>query len=64
VRATVRVYLQENGNQACTARRLGVHVNTVAYRLRRAEQLLGRRVTDRRFDLEAALLLHAREHDR
>jgi DNA-binding PucR family transcriptional regulator len=64
IRATVRVYLQENGSQAATARRLGVHVNTVAYRLRRAEQLLGRRLTDRRFDLEAALLLHARQHDR
>ncbi|MBX5440852.1 MAG: helix-turn-helix domain-containing protein [Solirubrobacteraceae bacterium] len=64
VRDTVRVYLQENGSQAGAARRLGVHVNTVAYRLRRAEELLGRRVTDRRFDLEAALLLHAREAGR
>jgi DNA-binding PucR family transcriptional regulator len=64
LRATVGVLLQENGNQASTARRLGVHVNTVAYRLRRAEELLGRSLTDRRFDLEAALLLHAREHGR
>jgi DNA-binding PucR family transcriptional regulator len=64
IRATVRVYLQENGNQASTARRLGVHVNTIAYRLRRAEELLGRSVTDRRFDLEAALLLHARDRGR
>lgn len=62
LRTTVRVLLQENGNQASTARRLGVHVNTIAYRLRRAEELLGRSLTDRRFDLEAALLLHAREH--
>jgi DNA-binding PucR family transcriptional regulator len=60
LRDTVRVYLQENANQASAARRLGVHVNTIAYRLRRAEERLGRRVTDRRFDLEAALLLHAR----
>lgn len=60
VRATVRVYLQEGASQARTARRLGIHVNTVAYRLGRAEQLLGRPLADRRFDLEAALLLHAR----
>jgi len=64
IRATVRVYLQEHANQARTARRLGIHVNTVAYRLRRAEELLGRSVTDRRFDLEAALLLLARERGR
>ncbi|HTV00213.1 MAG TPA: helix-turn-helix domain-containing protein, partial [Luteitalea sp.] len=57
-RATARVFLQENCNRARTARRLGVHYNTVAYKLKAAEALLGRPLTHRRFDLEAALLLH------
>jgi DNA-binding PucR family transcriptional regulator len=59
IRATLRAFLHENGNQAATARRLGLHYNTVAYRLRRAEELLGRPLTERRFELEAALLLQS-----
>lgn len=59
VRATLRTFLSENCNQARTARRLGIHYNTVIYRIRQAEALLGRPVHERRFELEAALALHA-----
>lgn len=57
LRATVKVYLEEGSNQARTARRLGLHYNTVGYRIRRAEELLGRPISVRRFELEAALSL-------
>jgi DNA-binding PucR family transcriptional regulator len=57
LRATLRIYLEEGSNQARTARRLGIHYNTVAYRIRRAEELLGRPISVRRFELEAALAL-------
>ena len=37
------------------AERLGCHKNTVQYRIRRAEEVLGRSVRERRVDLELAL---------
>lgn len=40
--ATLRVYLEEHASPARTAARLGVHPNTVANRVRAAEDLLGR----------------------
>lgn len=39
--ATLRVFLQEGQSYARTARRLGLHENTVAYRVRRAVELSG-----------------------
>ncbi len=57
VRATVRVYLEENLSPARTARRLGIHQNTVVYRVKQAEELLGRGVEERRLHLEVALRL-------
>ncbi|MGP3961709.1 PucR family transcriptional regulator [Nonomuraea sp. 3N208] len=59
VRSTLRAFLGENCNQARTARRLGIHYNTLVYRIRQAETLLGHSVLERRFELEAALTLHA-----
>jgi DNA-binding PucR family transcriptional regulator len=59
LRATLMVYLQENDRQH-TAQRLGIHPNTVAYRLRQCEELLGHPVKERRFQLEAALRLRDR----
>jgi DNA-binding PucR family transcriptional regulator len=41
------------------ARQLFVHQNTVAYRVKRAEELLGRRVTDDPIELTCALTLAA-----
>lgn len=55
LRATLWTYLREHRNARQTAARLGIHQNTVSYRLRVCEKLLGRRVTDRRLELELAL---------
>jgi DNA-binding PucR family transcriptional regulator len=55
--ATVRAYLDENGSRGRTAKRLHVHENTVAYRLRQAEELLGRSVEKRTLELRVALAL-------
>ena len=55
--ATVRTYLDENGSRGRTAKRLHVHENTVAYRLRQAEELLGRSVEKRTLELRVALAL-------
>lgn len=55
--ATVRTYLDENGSRGRTAKRLHIHENTVAYRLRQAEELLGRSVEKRTLELRVALVL-------
>jgi DNA-binding PucR family transcriptional regulator len=55
--ATVRTYLDENGSRGRTAKRLHVHENTVAYRLRQAEELLGRSLEKRTLELRVALAL-------
>jgi hypothetical protein len=55
--ATVRTYLDENGSRGRTAKRLSIHENTVAYRLRQAEELLGRSVDKRSLELRVALAL-------
>lgn len=57
LRETLRLYLQTWGSHLRTAELLDVHQNTVAYRIRRAEELRGRPAYDRRSELEAALLL-------
>ena len=53
--ATVRTYLDENGSRGRAARRLNVHENTVAYRLKQAEEVLGRSVDKRTLELRVAL---------
>lgn len=58
LRATLRVYLDERLSPSRTARRLGVHQNTVIYRVKRAEDLLGHPLDERRLELEIALRLH------
>ena len=55
--ATVRAYLDENGSRGRTAKRLSIHENTVTYRLRKAEELLGRSVEKRTLELRVALTL-------
>ncbi|MGH3676493.1 MAG: PucR family transcriptional regulator [Mycobacterium sp.] len=55
--ATVRTYLEENGSRGRAAKRLHVHENTVAYRLRQAEELLGRPLDMRTLELRVALAL-------
>ncbi|MCV7299385.1 helix-turn-helix domain-containing protein [Mycobacterium barrassiae] len=55
--ATVRAFLDENCSRGRTAKRLHVHENTVAYRIRQAEELLGRSVDKRTLELRVALAL-------
>ncbi|HEY1974837.1 MAG TPA: helix-turn-helix domain-containing protein [Pseudonocardia sp.] len=60
IRATLEEFFAANCNFRATAARLGVHHNTVRYRLERAEQMLARPPTERRLALELALHLAAR----
>jgi PucR C-terminal helix-turn-helix domain/GGDEF-like domain len=56
LRDTLRVFLQENGSYKATAERLALHKNTVQYRVRKAEEGLGRPIDDDRLHVELALL--------
>lgn len=53
--ATVKVFLEEDSSSSRAARRLGIHENTVRYRLRQAESLLGETISARSLDLRVAL---------
>ena len=53
--STLAIFLEEGASFVAAARRLGVHTNTVAYRVRRAESLLGRPVGERQLELRVAL---------
>jgi DNA-binding PucR family transcriptional regulator len=57
LRATLRVYFEENLSPARTARRLGIHHNTVMYRVKRVEEILGRPVHEGRLELDVSLRL-------
>jgi len=56
LRGTLRVFLEEGGSFKATAERLTLHKNTVQYRVRKAEQSLGRPVGEDRLQVELALL--------
>jgi len=58
LRETVRVYLAAGESQVATAQRLFIHEKTVKYRLTQAEELLGRKIGERRSELGAALMVH------
>jgi hypothetical protein len=55
--STLAVFLEEGASFVRAGRRLGVHANTVAYRVRRAEELRGRPVSERQLELRVALRL-------
>ncbi|MFJ8106546.1 PucR family transcriptional regulator [Streptomyces sp. NPDC096132] len=57
VRATLMAFYEANSNFRAAAARLGIHHNTVRYRLEQAERLLGHPVGERRLALETALHL-------
>jgi DNA-binding PucR family transcriptional regulator len=57
LRKTLSAYLAAGQQVAAAARRLGVHRNTVSYRLRALEDALGPVVDGDRVDLELALAL-------
>jgi DNA-binding PucR family transcriptional regulator len=56
LRETLRVFLEENGSYKTTAERLMLHKNTVQYRVRKAEEGLGRPIGQDRLRIELALL--------
>jgi hypothetical protein len=55
LRGTLLVFLQSGGSYKTTAEQLILHKNTVQYRIRKAEESLGRPVGDNRHDVELAL---------
>jgi DNA-binding PucR family transcriptional regulator len=55
LRGTLATYLDENLSAMRTARRMHVHQNTVVYRVKQAEEILGRTIEERRLELEVAL---------
>ncbi|MCH5675083.1 helix-turn-helix domain-containing protein [Streptomyces gilvus] len=59
LRETVQVFLNAGGSFTDAAARLHVHKNTVHYRVRKAEELLGHPLADNRLDIEVALLARA-----
>lgn len=58
LRQTVATYLASGMSKVAAAEALHVHKKTVTYRLGRAEELLGRRVSDASAELDAALRIH------
>ena len=52
-------FLVSRGSATRVAKELYVHQNTVAYRVKRAEEILGRKVSDNSIDLTCALKLAA-----
>jgi DNA-binding PucR family transcriptional regulator len=57
LRETLRLFLRTGSSYKAAAEDLHLHVNSVKYRVRRALERLGRRITDDRLDVELALLL-------
>jgi DNA-binding PucR family transcriptional regulator len=55
LRETLLIFLQARGSYKATAERLTLHKNTVQYRIRKAQESLGRPVGDDRHDVELAL---------
>ncbi|MFJ9905830.1 helix-turn-helix domain-containing protein [Streptomyces sp. NPDC101152] len=56
LRETVRVFLDARGSFTDAAARLHVHKNTVHYRVRKAEEILGHSLAENRLAIEVALL--------
>jgi hypothetical protein len=59
LRETVLAFLVAGGSATRVAKELYVHQNTVTYRVKRAEELIGRRVTESPVELTCALTLAA-----
>lgn len=59
LRDTVLAFLSAGGSATRVAKDLYVHQNTVAYRVKKAEEMLGRKVTDSPVELICALTLAA-----
>jgi DNA-binding PucR family transcriptional regulator len=57
LRETLRVFLATGGSYTAAAAKLTMHKNSVQYRVRKAQETLGRTVADDRLDVELALKL-------
>jgi DNA-binding PucR family transcriptional regulator len=57
LRETVLAFLASGGSATRVAKELFVHQNTVAYRVKRAEEILGRRINEDPIELTCALTL-------
>ncbi|NIH81130.1 PucR family transcriptional regulator [Amycolatopsis viridis] len=57
LRETLRVFLSTGGSYTAAATQLTMHKNSVQYRVRKAEEMLGRPVAENRLDVELALRL-------
>jgi hypothetical protein len=57
LRETLRVFLATGGSYTAAAAKLTMHKNSVQYRVRKAEEMLGRPVAESRLDVELALKL-------
>ncbi|HEX4247661.1 MAG TPA: helix-turn-helix domain-containing protein [Pseudonocardia sp.] len=57
LRETLRIFLELSGSFNDTAARMHVHKNTVLYRVRKAEEILGHSINDGRLPVEVALHL-------
>ena len=55
LRDTLLVFLQSGGSYKATAEQMVLHKNTVQYRIRKAEESLGRPAAENRHDVELAL---------
>ena len=55
LRDTLLVFLQTGGSYKATAERLMLHKNTIQYRVRKAEESLGRPIGGNQHDVELAL---------
>jgi hypothetical protein len=60
LRETLSVFVDSGLNVRATARALGTHHHTVAYRLRQAESLLGHKISERAVLIRSGLLIHQR----
>jgi DNA-binding PucR family transcriptional regulator len=56
---TLAAYFAEGSSPARTAKRLGIHENTVANRIAKAETMLGYPIERRRLELALALRMRA-----
>jgi DNA-binding PucR family transcriptional regulator len=61
---TLHVYLDEHASRTRAAKRLGVHENTISYRIRQVEEILERSVEDDTLNLRVALILAGAVNDR
>ena len=61
---TLRTYLDEHSSRSRTAKRLGIHENTVSYRIKQVEEALGRSVDQRTLELRVALAVSNLVRDR